>query len=146
MIAIIGAGPSGLCLASILNRNGYSVTVYERDASSSARTQGGSLDIHESGQIALTEAGCIEGFKRFARYDDQVYTLMDRHGNVHHHGLEENRPEIDRSQLRSILLNAFPYVKWNSKVTKVEPGKVFLQSGPNEECHTYDLIVGMLNC
>ena len=146
MIAIIGAGPSGLCLASILHRNGYSVTVYESEASSSARTQGGSLDIHESGQLALNEAGCYEQFKAFARYDDQVYTLMDYQGNVHLRESEGNRLEIDRSQLRSILLNAFPYVKWNSKVTKVEPGKVFLQSGPNEECHTYDLIVGMLNC
>ncbi len=39
-IAIVGAGPAGLTLARILSRDGFNVTVYERDASSTARSQG----------------------------------------------------------------------------------------------------------
>ncbi len=58
IIAIVGGGPGGLTLARLLQMNGANVTVYERDASRSARVQGATLDLHEeSGLKALRKAG-----------------------------------------------------------------------------------------
>lgn len=55
-IATIGEGPGGLTLAGILQRHGVHATVYERESSSDARSEGGSLDRHqESGIQALKE-------------------------------------------------------------------------------------------
>jgi 2-polyprenyl-6-methoxyphenol hydroxylase-like FAD-dependent oxidoreductase len=67
-IAVIGAGPGGLTLARILHLHGLHATVFEREAFSSVRPQGGSLDMHtESGQYAIERAGLAAEFKRIAR-------------------------------------------------------------------------------
>lgn len=62
-IAIIGAGPRGLTLARILQRNGIQCTVFELDQDRYAQDQGGIVDLHpESGQLALHEASLFEDF------------------------------------------------------------------------------------
>jgi len=64
-IAIIGAGPGGLALASILQHNKLQCTIFELDQDRSIRDQGGILDLHaESGQLALHEAGLLEAFQK----------------------------------------------------------------------------------
>ena len=55
-IVIAGAGPAGLATARLLHLNGIGVTVLERDADRSARTQGGSLDLGEDGGLRVLAA------------------------------------------------------------------------------------------
>jgi 2-polyprenyl-6-methoxyphenol hydroxylase-like FAD-dependent oxidoreductase len=118
-IAIIGAGPGGLTLARILYLHGIAVTVYERDVHSLSRPQGGSLDLHEdSGLLALERAGLSDAFQTIARYDDQGTRLLAKNGQVlfdDQNASGGNRPEVDRTALRSLLLNSLPptMVRWN---------------------------------
>ena len=129
-VAIVGAGPGGLTLAILLQKYGIPVTVYERDLSSECRSQGGSLDLHaDSGQLALREAGLFEEFKAAARFEDQGFRLYDKTGRIYINQLPDpddksefnDRPEIDREQLRNILLKAVDRssIEWGKKVTGV---------------------------
>lgn len=121
-IAILGAGPSGLILGRLLEKQSIDYTIFERDIDESVVNQGGSLDIHKgSGQLALEEAGLIEVFRKHARLDC-VTTLADKQGNVAMSFQQESdRPEIDRKALRQLLLGSIPKhrVQWNSKVASV---------------------------
>jgi 2-polyprenyl-6-methoxyphenol hydroxylase-like FAD-dependent oxidoreductase len=125
-IAIIGAGPGGLTLARILYRQGIVATVYERDVSPLSRPQGGSLDLHEeAGLLALERAGLSDAFQAIARYDDQGTRLLSHHGQVlfnDQNASEGNRPEVDRTALRSLLLDALPpkIVRWNCALLGLE--------------------------
>lgn len=122
-IAIIGGGPGGLTLARLLQLQGANVKVYERDKDKNGRQQGATLDLHEtSGLEALRRAGLMETF--YAHYrpdagkmrvvDQQARIRMDDHNNTNY---EDQRPEIDRAPLRTILLDALTpgTVVWNSQ-------------------------------
>ncbi|MFD6423466.1 FAD-dependent oxidoreductase [Streptomyces sp. NPDC060198] len=121
-IAVIGAGLGGLMLARVLHVHGIEVPVFDLDASADARRQGGMLDIHEdTGQAALREARLHEAFLAKVHPGGQALRVLDKSGHVH---LEEEddgsgeRPEIDRGDLRDLLLTSLPAdtVRWNSKV------------------------------
>ncbi|MFF3431557.1 FAD-dependent oxidoreductase [Streptomyces sp. NPDC002602] len=129
-IAIIGAGPGGLICARILRRNGITATIYERDASRTARDQGGSLDMHPgSGQHALRQAGLLDDFLARARPEGQQMRLVGRDGRVLFDAIPpeadtvEGNPEIDRGQLRGLLLDSLDptTVRWGHQLTHVEP-------------------------
>ncbi|WP_202703700.1 NAD(P)/FAD-dependent oxidoreductase [Flavobacterium sp. UGB4466] len=125
-IAIIGGGPVGLTTARILQINGADVTVYERDLNAQARTSGGTLDIHlDSGQKAIEKAALMGEFYKYARPTGEKMT--DLHGNITSTEMpdEENaytRPEIDRNDLRKIMLENLNEhtVVWNSHLTHME--------------------------
>ncbi|MEU8010322.1 FAD-dependent oxidoreductase [Micromonospora parva] len=123
-IAIAGGGLGGLTLARILHRHGIDALVYDREASRSARPQGGALDLHpESGQLALAEAGLADRFQSAARPEGEEHRILDPTGRtlVHHvpqPGSFSGRPEIDRSALRDLLLDSLPgdTVRWRHRL------------------------------
>ncbi len=149
-IAIVGGGPGGLMLARTLCVRGATAVVFERDPHPLARPQGGTLDIHaDTGQLALARAGLTPEFLRIARYEDQGSRLLDKTGRV---VFEESdpaagdRPEVDRTALRDVLLRSVPetWVRWNHVLRTMRPksdGTYDLEfengtSGP------FDLVVG----
>ncbi|WP_353065115.1 NAD(P)/FAD-dependent oxidoreductase [Tunturibacter psychrotolerans] len=149
-IAIVGAGPGGLTLARILHLHGIPATVFEREAFSAARSQGGSLDMHaDTGQFAIQTAGLTTEFKRIARYEDQEGRIYDKHGKLRFLDVDtsaKDRPEVDRGHLRQMLLDSLPQsvVQWNhelSSATQNDDGTFELVFG-NGNRKSFDLVVG----
>ncbi|NID12882.1 FAD-dependent oxidoreductase [Fibrivirga algicola] len=155
-IAIVGGGPGGLTLARLLQRKGAHVTVYERDYSPFTRVQGATLDLHyESGLKALDKAGLLDAFKQTYRpgadkgrvVDKQANILYDDHSKDEDNdfGSESFRPEIDRSDLRNLLLDSLQAdtVVWNSQLVQISPGQDGWQLAfKNGTTVTADLVVG----
>ncbi|MBJ2157933.1 FAD-dependent oxidoreductase [Variovorax sp. IB41] len=149
-IAIVGAGPGGLMLARLLHLSGIAATVFEREDSALVRPQGGTLDLHEdSGLMAVRRAGLEAGFLRIARYDDQGSRLVDKSGRVLFEEPDASagdRPEVDRTALRDMLLASLPEgcVQWGCALREVVP----LNDGrwnlvfSNGEAGPFDLVVG----
>ncbi|MFI7121076.1 FAD-dependent oxidoreductase [Amycolatopsis sp. NPDC049868] len=146
-ISIIGAGPGGLTCARILQQHGVPVTVYDRDPHPGARNQGGTLDLHaDDGQVALREAGLLDEFFALARPEGQEMRKLDPAGRLlEHHVPAEGelfKPEIDRGQLRGLLLDSLKpdTVHWGRTLDRVEaPGRLRFTDGGTVET---DLVIG----
>ncbi|WP_435206964.1 FAD-dependent oxidoreductase [Micromonospora sp. bgisy143] len=151
-LAIVGGGLGGLTLARILHLHGIEAVVHEREADRSARSQGGMLDLHpESGQHALAEAGLDAQFRSSARPEGEEHRILDPAGRtlVHHTprpGSFDGRPEVDRTVLRNLLLDALPpdTVAWGRRLVAATPRPAggFLLTfadGDRAEC---DILVG----
>jgi 2-polyprenyl-6-methoxyphenol hydroxylase-like FAD-dependent oxidoreductase len=125
-LVIIGAGLGGLTLARVLYVHGIDAVVFESEASPEARTQGGTLDIHaESGQLALREANLYAEFQTHMRPEGEDLRIADRDGHVLVDKITpadapRNRPEIDRADLRRILLDSLPEhtVRWGRRLVQ----------------------------
>ncbi|WP_406209717.1 FAD-dependent monooxygenase [Kitasatospora sp. NBC_01560] len=120
-VVIVGAGLGGLTLARVLHVHGIAAAVFDLEASPEARTQGGMLDIHEeSGQQALRAAGLYDEFRALVHPGGEAMRLVGPDAVVR---LEEaddgtgGRPEVDRGQLRDLLLASLPAgtVRWGRK-------------------------------
>jgi 2-polyprenyl-6-methoxyphenol hydroxylase-like FAD-dependent oxidoreductase len=156
-IAIIGAGPGGLTLATLLQRNKVPYTIYELEAGPNARNQGGTLDLHrDSGQLALHEAGLTEEFRKRSRPEGEAMKLVSPDGKVLWNENADDapsrpekfadRPEIDRLVLRDMLLDSLEpdNICWGEKLQRVEPGEdgaydLHFNSGIEKG---FDLVVG----
>ncbi|KAF2815109.1 FAD/NAD(P)-binding domain-containing protein [Mytilinidion resinicola] len=162
-VAIMGAGPAGLTLASLLRAQSIPYTIF--DLSSTVSTAGGTLDLHPSaGQAALRAANLWTPFVKHARPESDVMKIVSPAGVVlwdeNKGGADEQpapetedelfggRPEIDRSALLSILLEGAggaDAVTWNKKLVEVVPGANsthtlrFADGTVSEE---FDLVVG----
>ncbi|MGY2239512.1 FAD-dependent oxidoreductase [Pseudomonas gingeri] len=125
-IAIVGAGLGGLMLARMLYLKDVPFLIFDRDESASHRPQGGMLDLHvETGQYALRRGGLFEVFLQFARYEDQGFRLFDKHGALlleKPDAASGDRPEIDRGQLRELLLESIPEdaLRWGHTLRDAE--------------------------
>jgi 2-polyprenyl-6-methoxyphenol hydroxylase-like FAD-dependent oxidoreductase len=146
-IAVVGAGLGGLALARVLHVNGIDAVVYEREPARGTRGQGGMLDLHSgSGQRALREAGLIDRFHAMARREGQDLRLLQPDGTLL---LQEDtpddapleRPEIDRADLRDLLLDSLPAhtVRWGHSVATAGDGLLHFTDGSSAP---YDLLVG----
>jgi 2-polyprenyl-6-methoxyphenol hydroxylase-like FAD-dependent oxidoreductase len=149
-IAIIGAGPGGLTLARLLQMHGHSTTIFERETSPTDRPQGGTLDLHPgSGLHAVHLAGLDTQFQAIARYQDQGFRLLDKMGTVlleDGEDTEQDRPEVDRTELRAMLLASLApgSVQWASNLGGVRPtgDGTHTLSFENGQAETFDLVVG----
>ena len=131
-IVIIGAGPAGATFARLLQKNLIPCTIFEAEPHRHSRNQGGSLDLHpKAGQLALAEAGLTDEFRKHARPEGECLKLLDSKGNVlwdeNVTGTlrpvdESDRPEIDRTALRDLLLDSLEpdTVRWGRKIERAE--------------------------
>ncbi|KZW02235.1 FAD/NAD(P)-binding domain-containing protein [Exidia glandulosa HHB12029] len=141
-IAIIGGGPGGLVLLNVLARHNISATLYERDAEFASRVHlGGVLDLHEdSGQAAMKAAGarCWDEFVKYSRPEGEDIVFTDKTGvPLFRHlpapdAVTPTLPEIDRSVLRKILIDAAPEgsIKW---------GHTFVSASPVDDTAQWEL-------
>jgi 2-polyprenyl-6-methoxyphenol hydroxylase-like FAD-dependent oxidoreductase len=152
-IAVVGGGLGGLVLARILQQHNIGCTVYELDADADARRQGGLLDMHvESGQLALREAGLFEQFRGLIRPQAEAMRVMDKAGTVFidqespDSSDSSGRPEVDRTELRALLLNSLDpgRVEWGHKLVRADhlsDGRYELMFA-NGARRTTDLLIG----
>ncbi|MFI0163272.1 FAD-dependent oxidoreductase [Streptomyces sp. NPDC017095] len=149
-VAVVGAGLGGLALARVLRVHGIEAALFDLEPSPAARTQGGMLDIHdETGQEALRAAGLHERFLARVHTGGQAVRVLDRDGTVRFEEPDDGtggRPEIDRGELRDLLLGSLPEgtVRWGARVTGARPldggrHRVTLADGT---AFTTDVLVG----
>lgn len=147
-IAIIGAGPVGLTMARLLQQNGVDATVYERDKDRDARIFGGTLDLHKGlGQEAMKKAGLLQTYYDLAL--PMGVNIADEKGNIltTNNVKPENRfdnPEINRNDLRTILLNSLQNdtVIWDRKLVTLEPDKEkWILTFEDKPSETADLVI-----
>jgi 2-polyprenyl-6-methoxyphenol hydroxylase-like FAD-dependent oxidoreductase len=131
-IAIIGAGPGSLTLATILLSNSIPCKIFEHDVSRFSRDQGGSVDLHaDMAQLALKEAGLLPTFRKFAIPGAEAMKLVRADGTVcwdennagqYGEGAHRDRPGIDRKLLRTMLLDSIEEenIAWGRKLVSVE--------------------------
>ena len=145
-IAIAGAGLGGLTCARVLQLHGFeNVTVFERESSPVARQQGGTIDLHaDSGQEAVRAAGLYDEWRALARFEGQEQRKVD-HATaalIEHEPPEGDfRPEIDRGQLRNLLLGSLApgTVTWGQGIGAATPGEVTFLDGSTA---AFDLVIG----
>ncbi|KPH12817.1 NAD(P)/FAD-dependent oxidoreductase [Chryseobacterium sp. ERMR1:04] len=150
-IAIVGGGPGGLTLARLLQLKNAEVKVYERDINKEVRVQGATLDLHEeSGLEALRRAGLMDAFKAHYRPNAGKLKVIDKNLNIYldEHAEEsshsEDRPEIDRTPLRKILLESLQpdTVVWDSHFLSMEKHhEGWLMHFKNGTSHYADIVI-----
>lgn len=143
-VAVVGAGPVGLAFARLLQQEGVNVTVYERDLNKYARIKGGTLDLLKNmGQVVFEKAGLLSAYFDKARPTER--RIADIHGRVIQTLPISDNPEIDRNDLRRILLESLhpQTVIWDRKFISLEKkaGRFRLHFD-NDITETADLIVG----
>ncbi|KAJ2977310.1 hypothetical protein NQ176_g4441 [Zarea fungicola] len=113
-IAIAGAGPAGLTLATLLHKHGIPFTIFELRSKPTPEEwaiPSGMLDLHEpSGLLAIHECGVYDEFLIKTAECTEEFIVADKDGNKLHVSGGENRtsPEISRNNLSQLLLGQIP--------------------------------------
>ena len=148
-IAIIGGGLGGLTTARVLHAHGIDAALFELEPSRDARVQGGMLDIHAgNGQRAIRAAGLWEPFAALIHPGGEAMRILDHTGAVLRDETDDgtlDRPEVDRGQLRDLLIDSLPdgTIHWGHQATAVggQPGRYVVEF-TNGETITTDLLIG----
>ncbi|MFJ8824577.1 FAD-dependent oxidoreductase [Streptomyces sp. NPDC102467] len=131
--------------------NGIACTLFDLDASAGARAQGGMLDLHEeTAQAALRAAHLYEEFRAIVLSGGEESRMIDPDGTLRRHDTDDGeggRPEVNRADLRRILLESLPdgTIRWGAKVTGAEPTDVpgrHLVTLADGSRFTTDLLIG----
>jgi 2-polyprenyl-6-methoxyphenol hydroxylase-like FAD-dependent oxidoreductase len=149
-IAIVGAGPGGLTAARVLQQRGVAATIFDADIDANSRDHGGTLDLHsDGGQVAIKLAGLEEAFRAKARFEDQGNRLVEHaSATILHDSRPQDidaRPEIDRRELRDLLLDSLApgTVHWGKKLVRIEPmrdrQRLLFKDGTTDD---FDFVVG----
>jgi len=166
-VAIVGGGMGGLILARLLQLQNINVKVYERDLNAEVRVQGSPLDLHEdSGLIAMENANLLEEFYKNIRpnaskarivnqnfelkFDEHTITKnsskeISNHNQDSLQDISKPRPEIDRSELRAVLLHSLlpETMFWDSQFLSMEKEnngwRLFFNNGKSAYA---DLVIG----
>jgi 2-polyprenyl-6-methoxyphenol hydroxylase-like FAD-dependent oxidoreductase len=151
-IAILGGGLGGLITARVLHVNGIQSAVFDLEADRNARVQGGMLDIHDyNGQKAIHAADLWNEFDAIIHRGGESMRILDHTGAVlreeHDQGQME-RPEVDRGQLRDMLIDSLPEgtIHWGHKAVAIRdvegaPGRREVEFATGETITT-DLLIG----
>ena len=143
-------------LARLLQTRNILCTIFEAETSIDYRSQGGTLDLRtNTGLTAIREAGLWDTFQKFARYDGESMLVTDKNlttwmrrspGKPGQKQKLQEAPEIDRSDLRKMLLESVPEesIRWGMKLTRVQETAAGheLHFANGEVERRYDLIVG----
>lgn len=151
-IAIIGAGPGGLCLGILLKQQSIPFTIYElrnKPVANITSIPSGMLDLHDdSGLAAIRACGLWDQFQSLSADCSEDMIIMDEHGNVTHEdsGSGQNRPEVARNSLTQLLLSANDpeSIQWNHKLlnaTRNSDDQIVLDFG-NHGTFTHDFVIG----
>lgn len=151
-VAIVGGGLGGLTAARVLHVQGIDAAVFESESDRHARVQGGMLDIHEyNGQKAIHAAELWEPFAQLIHKGGEAMRILDHTGAVLRDEADDgelSRPEVDRGQLRDMLIDSLPAdtIHWDRKAVSVSevdgwPGRHEVQF-TNGESITTDLLIG----
>lgn len=103
----------------------------------------------DAGQFAIRCAGLSEEFKHIARYEDQELRIYDKYGRlllVDADVTGKDRPEVDRGQLRQMLLDSLPsgVVRWDHELTaaRQRDDNTFELEFRNGWSERFDLVIG----
>jgi 2-polyprenyl-6-methoxyphenol hydroxylase-like FAD-dependent oxidoreductase len=158
-IAIIGAGPAGLTLASLLTASPhpFNFTVFElrqRPHPSEVNLPCGNLDLQEGlGLQAIQACGLYPQFLEIESDCTQQSKVLDKNGKILFDHVTQGQPEISRNALTQLLLSSVPVdrIRWNTKVLAVtaadrSSGQCTVVSqettASTSTSETFDLIVG----
>lgn len=143
-------------LARLLHMHNIRCIIFEGEQSVNYRSQGGTLDLRtKTGLAAIKKADLLEEFEKYARYDGESLLVTDKklttwmrrsQGKSDQTRSLAEAPEIDRSDLRKILMESVPEdsVRWGMKLSRVEETAqglaLHFANGTMER--GFDLIVG----
>ena len=149
-IAIIGAGPSGLSLAALLESKGIvDFMVYERSGPE-VLPRGAKLDLHPgNGQRVFKDIGAFEDMKKVGRWGEATLHYFTNHNldRLFEFGKGRDAPEVDRSDIRKILLSRIPKEKVLFRMGvqdsyRDENGQIVLEFTNGEKLSGFTLVVG----
>ncbi|KAI9089868.1 putative monooxygenase [Phlyctochytrium arcticum] len=160
-IGIVGAGPAGLTLARLLQLHNIPLSIFDFEAGPSDRWQGRSLNLNPgSGLAAIDAMGLRPEIDKLIMPEREEMRILDKDARVIYKdegggpppGMEftkeeleaHRRPEIDRSDLRELLLKSVDpkTVQWGKKAVRVESSPHPILHFDDGTSESFDLIIG----